>query len=159
MLSKQKKEEKLVTFLSCAAQIHLGRTDKEVIAIVERILSSRGNVRTVIPGCWTSFTKIHPNLAFSTPATFLPARASASNCEILDNLMSSNPPWKWVKFWTSHDIEHKRDRLDPVTQFLCKCPIFLTHSCVALSVRIFVLSISTWLLAPGFTRTRLKSRG
>ena len=36
-------EEELVIFLSRVAQIGHGRTRREVIAIVERILSSRGN--------------------------------------------------------------------------------------------------------------------
>lgn len=43
-------EKELVTFLSRIAQIVHGHTCREVIAIVERILSSRGNMRTVTPG-------------------------------------------------------------------------------------------------------------
>ena len=61
------------------------RTRREVIAIVERILSSHGNMRTVTPGWWTSFTLMHPNLALRTPATLSLARASASDRDIIDN--------------------------------------------------------------------------
>ena len=57
--------EELVTFLSCIAQIGHRHTHKEVIAIVERILFSRGNTRTVTPGWWTSFSRRHPNLVFT----------------------------------------------------------------------------------------------
>ena len=78
-------EEELVIFLSRVAQIGHGRTRREVIAIVERILSSRGNTRTVTPGWWNSFTRRHPNLALRTPATLSLARASESDRDIIDN--------------------------------------------------------------------------
>ena len=68
-----------MTFLSRVAQIGHGRTRREVIAIVERILSSRGNTRTVTPGWWTSFTRRHPNLTLCTPTTLSLAKASASD--------------------------------------------------------------------------------
>ena len=74
-----------MTFLSRVAQIGHGRTRREVIAIVERILSSHGNTKTATPGWWTSFTRRHPNLTLRTPATLSLARASASDCDILDN--------------------------------------------------------------------------
>ena len=77
-------EEELVIFLSRVAQIGHGRTRREVITIVDRILSSRGNTRTVTPGWWTSLLE-HPNLVLRTPATLSLARASASDCDIIDN--------------------------------------------------------------------------
>ena len=46
----------------------------------------------------------------------------------------------------------------PVTRILHKFSIFLTQSCVARTVRILLISSSTWLLAPGFGRSSLKSR-
>ncbi len=56
-------EEELVTFLCRVAQIGHGRTRQEVIAIVERVLSSRDNTRTVTSGWWASFVGRHPKLA------------------------------------------------------------------------------------------------
>ena len=78
-------EEELVTFLCRAAQIGHGRTRQEVITIVEQVLSSRGNTRTVTTGWWASFIGRHPRLALRTPATLSLARASASDRGILDN--------------------------------------------------------------------------
>ena len=78
-------EEGLVTFLSRVAQIGHGRTRREGITIVERILFSHGNTRTVTPGWWTSLTRRHPNITLRTPATLSLARASAFDRDILDN--------------------------------------------------------------------------
>ena len=78
-------EEELVTFLSRVVQIGHGRTHREVIAIVEKILSSRGSTRTVTPGWCTSFTRRHPNLTLCTAVTLSLARATVSDRDILGN--------------------------------------------------------------------------
>ena len=78
-------EEELVTFLCRVAQIGQGRTRQEVIAIVERVLASRGIARTVTSGWWASFILRHPKVALRTPATLSLARAGASDRGILDN--------------------------------------------------------------------------
>ena len=50
-----------------------------------------------------------------------------------------------------HSHVHRRGS---VTRILRKFSTFLTHGCVARSVRILVIPICTWLLAPGFGRSR-----
>ena len=50
-------EKELTTFLCRAAAIGYGRMRSEVIAIVERILSSRGIYKKVSSGWWESFVK------------------------------------------------------------------------------------------------------
>ena len=41
----------------------------EVIGIVERVLASRGIIRSVSAGWWSSFISRHPKVALRTPAT------------------------------------------------------------------------------------------
>ena len=72
-------EVELVRFLYGTAQIGHGRTRQEVMAVVERVLHSRGNMKRVTSGWWTSFTKRHPEVVLRTPATVSSARANASN--------------------------------------------------------------------------------
>ena len=78
-------------FLSSAALLRLGtvsighgRTRQEVIAIVERVLSSRGVTKSVSSGWWAAFVGRHPELALRTPATLSLARATASDRNVLD---------------------------------------------------------------------------
>lgn len=78
-------EEELVNFLCRVARIGQGRTRQEVIAIVERVLTSRGNARIVSTGWWASFISRHPSVALRTPATLSLARAAASDRVTLDN--------------------------------------------------------------------------
>ena len=78
-------EEELVNFLCRVAQIGHGRTRSEVIGIVERVLASRGIMRSVSAGWWSSFISRHPKVALRTPATLSLARAAASDRDILDN--------------------------------------------------------------------------
>ncbi len=78
-------EEELVTFLCRVAAIGHGRTRQEVIAVVERVLASRGNARTLTCGWWAAFVSRHPKLALRTSATLSLARASASDRGALDS--------------------------------------------------------------------------
>jgi len=77
-------EEELATSLSRAAQIGYAHTCREVIAIVERVLSSHGNERTVTPVWWTSYYKTSTNI-LRTPATLSLATATASDRDNIDN--------------------------------------------------------------------------
>ena len=77
-------EEELVSFLCRTASIGHGRTRQEVIAIVERVLSSRGVTKSVSSGWWAAFVGRHPELALRTPATLSLARASASDRYVID---------------------------------------------------------------------------
>ena len=72
-------EREVVTFLCRTTAIGYGRCRKEVIAIVERILSSRGVERPVTSGWWNRFSKRQPELALRIPSTLSYARAGASD--------------------------------------------------------------------------------
>ena len=78
-------EEELVTFLCRTALIGHARTRKEVMAIVDRLLSSRGKKTAVSPGWWASFVARHPKLTLRTPATLSLARANATDRVVIDN--------------------------------------------------------------------------
>ena len=77
-------EEDLVKFLINSADIGYGRTRKEVLDIVSRMLAKRGIQRVVTNGWWNRFLCRHPILATRTPATLSVSRARASNREFID---------------------------------------------------------------------------
>ena len=52
----EKEEQELVTFMTRSSAIGYGRTRKEVIAIVEWLLCSRGIHKYVTNGWWESFS-------------------------------------------------------------------------------------------------------
>lgn len=82
-LSEQKEKE-LVTFLCRSAAIGYSRTRSKVIAIVERILLSRGINKHVSSGWWESLVKRHPQVVLRTPAALSNIRAMASDRDSLD---------------------------------------------------------------------------
>ena len=77
-------EKELATFLCRSAAIGYGRTRSEVMAIVERILASRGIYRRVSSGWWESFVKRNPEIVLRSPAALSNVRAMASDRESLD---------------------------------------------------------------------------
>ena len=78
-------EEELANFLCRTALVGHARTRKEVLAIVNRILSSRGNNKEVSPGWWAAFLARHPKLSLRTPATLSISRANATDLVVIDN--------------------------------------------------------------------------
>lgn len=78
-------EEELVTFIMGCASIGYPKTIKDILAIVQLILSSRGVHRTVTYGWWEAFRRRHPNLALRTSSSLSKARALASNRVVLDH--------------------------------------------------------------------------
>ena len=78
-------EKELVRFLCRSSAIGHGRTRQEVIAIVERVLASRGSTKKVSSGWWTSFVSRHPEIVLRTPATLSLSRAGASDRCVLDS--------------------------------------------------------------------------
>ena len=71
-------------FLCKTSRIGYGRCRKEVIAIVERVLSARGIEKKVSNGWWQMFLKRYPQLALRTPATLSYARVKASDRDSLN---------------------------------------------------------------------------
>ena len=78
-------EEELVNFLCRTALVGHARTRKEVLAIVNRILSSRGKNKDVSPGWWAAFVARHPMLTLRTPATLSISRANATDPVVIDS--------------------------------------------------------------------------
>ena len=78
-------EEDLVKFLLTSADIGYGRTRKEVLNIVSRMLARKGVERVVTNGWWNKFLCRHPLLAIRTPATLSVSRARASTRECIDS--------------------------------------------------------------------------
>ena len=77
-------EEELAGFLCRTALIGHARTRKEVLAIVNRILPSRGKKKEVTPGWWASFVACHPKLTLCTPATLSLSRANATDPQVIN---------------------------------------------------------------------------
>ena len=78
-------EKELVDFLLRCCSIGYPRTRKQVIAIVQRWLDSRGAKHTVTDGWWTSFSRRHPQLSLRNPGPLSRSRAIASNPETINS--------------------------------------------------------------------------
>ena len=76
-------EGELVQFLTRCAAIGYGKSRKEVIAIVQRVLDSKGMHKTVSNGWWESFCRRHPHVSLRSSAPLSLVRAQASNPETL----------------------------------------------------------------------------
>ena len=59
-------EEEFAKFLCQSAQMGYAETKKEVVAIVEAIIASKGNAIHVYNGWWEGFRKRHPFLTLRT---------------------------------------------------------------------------------------------
>ena len=77
-------EKELSYFLLRCAAIGFPKTRKRVMAIVQRVLDSKGVVHTLTDGWWTSFSRRHPELSLRNPAPLSKARAMASNSETIN---------------------------------------------------------------------------
>ena len=77
-------EEELVMFLTRCASIGYAKSRKEVIALVQSVLDSRGISRTVTNGWWESFRRRHPNLTLRTAVPLSVARTKATDPEMLE---------------------------------------------------------------------------
>ena len=77
-------EKDLVVFLLKASSIGFGKTRKQVLAMVERILAARGEERTVTNGWWNKFRHRHREVVLRTPATVSVARMQGATLEALN---------------------------------------------------------------------------
>ena len=77
-------EEELVKFLLGCASVGYAKTRQQILAIVQKLVSSRGIIKPVTNGWWESFCRRHPNLTLRTPAPLSVARASASDRDVFD---------------------------------------------------------------------------
>lgn len=83
-------ETQLVHFLCKAASLGYARTKKEVLAIVEELVSAKGKEIHVSNGWWESFRRRHPILTLRSAEKLSYARLVATNPDDL-NLSNSNP--------------------------------------------------------------------
>ncbi len=76
-------ELELVTFLSQRDSIGYAKSRKEVLALVQWILDSKGIEQTVSNGWWESFCRRQPTLTLCTATPLSIAQAKASDPEML----------------------------------------------------------------------------
>ena len=76
-------EEELVVFLTRCASIGYAKSRKEVLALVQCVLESRGIQKSVTNGWWESFRRRHPGLTLRTAVPLSLARAKATDPEML----------------------------------------------------------------------------
>ena len=77
-------EDELAMFVTRCASIGYGKTRKDVLALVQRIYSSRGLNITISSGWWDSFVRRHPNLTLRAPAPLSRARSNSSSYEVIE---------------------------------------------------------------------------
>ena len=77
-------EEELANFLCGCAKMGYARTKKDVLAIVEEILASKGRQVHVSSGWWEAFKQRHPYLTLRTVEKLSYARAVASDPNVID---------------------------------------------------------------------------
>ena len=85
-LLSSSEERDLVEFLCNCASIGYGKTRQDVMTIVSRMLTGKGEKRSVTSGWWSKFiARHHRELSLRTPATLSLSRASASSQASIDN--------------------------------------------------------------------------
>ena len=72
-------EREFVMFLTRCASIGYAKSQKEVLALVQRVLDSRKIPKSVTNGWWESFRHRHPSLTLRSPGPLSLARAKASH--------------------------------------------------------------------------------
>ena len=75
-------EDELSRFLSRCCQIGYARSKLEVLALVQRILDSKGMKVTISHGWWDSFRKRHPEFVLRVPAPVSQARSKATDPDV-----------------------------------------------------------------------------
>ena len=75
-------ENELSRFLSRCCQIGYARSKLEVLALVQRILDSKGMKITLSHGWWDSFRKRHPEFVLRVPAPVSQVRSKATDPDV-----------------------------------------------------------------------------
>lgn len=78
-------EEELVSFLLGCSSIGYPKTIMEVLALVQRILSSRGCPKRISYGWWEGFKKRHPNVSLRSSSALTKPRLLASSRAVIDH--------------------------------------------------------------------------
>ena len=77
-------EEQLTSFLLECAKIGYAHTRKQVIALVQQIVNSKGISTIVTNGWWERYVQRHPQITLRVAVPFSYARAMATDREVLD---------------------------------------------------------------------------
>ena len=82
-------EEELASFLIQVTKLGYPHTRKQVLSMVERILTSKGLQVSVSSGWFERFCQRHPYLALKTPMPLSHARAAASDPDVLNRYLDT----------------------------------------------------------------------
>lgn len=77
-------EAELVNFIVECAKLGYARSRKDVLALVQEVVRSKGKEAVVTGGWWESFKRRHPNITLRSAESLTYARAVASDPAILD---------------------------------------------------------------------------
>ena len=77
-------EEELAEFIVGCASIGYPKTVRDILAVVQSILASRGVHRIVTCGWWEAYRRRHPALTLRVPSSLSKARALASTRDVID---------------------------------------------------------------------------
>ncbi len=77
-------EAELVTFVSGAASMGFARSKKELITVVEAVLTSKGTPKHVSNGWWNSFLRRHPQLCLRKAEKLSYARLKATDPIVME---------------------------------------------------------------------------
>ena len=77
-------EEELTNFLLETAKIGYAHTRKQVLALVQQMVNSKGIATTVTNGWWERYVQRHPNITLRVAVPFSYARAMATDREVID---------------------------------------------------------------------------
>lgn len=78
-------EEELAQFIIGCASIGYPKTVKDILAIVQSVLASKGVHRIVTYGWWEAYRKRHPQLTLRVPSSLSKSRALASNRDVINS--------------------------------------------------------------------------
>ena len=78
-------EEGLVAFLRRCASVGLSKSRKELLALLQAIVESKGHQHLITDGWWNCFIKRHPDITLRAPVPLSQARARATDEEVINN--------------------------------------------------------------------------
>ena len=77
-------EEELTNFLLETAKIGYAHTRKQVLALVQQMVNSKGIATTVTNGWWERYVQRHPNITLRVAVPFSYARAMATGRKVIN---------------------------------------------------------------------------
>ena len=78
-------EEEFVSFLCASSKMGYAKTKKEVMAIVQNVVLSKGRQVSISNGWWEAFIKRYPFLTLRTAEKLPYAHSIAGNTDVINN--------------------------------------------------------------------------